>query len=159
MRVFCADVLKGKHHFCISAPSPPPPPKKKYVFLSYDFFLSCKRKLEGGWGTLVSCEEFSAQSKVNQICAAAKYLQKIYSRNGKRVYSFYSSSSTICKLLFPPPDDNLFNCGHGHGFYLPSLLNVFSFISFMCDLLWKSQTCVVKNEKYSYTQTREINIM
>ena len=25
----------------------------------------------------------------------------------------------------------------------PSLLNVFFFISFMCDLLWKAQTCVV----------------
>ena len=44
MRVFCADVLNGKHHFIlcfsISVPSHP----KKYVFLSRNFFLSCKRK-------------------------------------------------------------------------------------------------------------------
>ena len=51
------------------------------------------------------------------------------------------------KIIIPSSRWQIFQLwcwsGHGHGFYPPSLLNVFFFISFMCDLLWKAQTCVV----------------
>ena len=76
-----------------------------------------------------------------------KISAKDLSQKWKACFLFLPFPLHNLKIIIPSSRWQIFQLwcwsGHGHGFYPPSLLNVFFFISFMCDLLWKAQTCVV----------------